>query len=159
MPLFLDRDGVINKNARPHEYITRIGDFVFLPGTFESLQKLRDAGYDFYIITKQAAAARGLASYEDIAKTNAYMEQKLADAGVPLSGVYCCTHGYDDGCDCRKPKPGLFFQAAREHHIDLSRAVFLGDSEEDKKAGAAAGVRTIIIPQDAGVVAALPQLI
>jgi D-glycero-D-manno-heptose 1,7-bisphosphate phosphatase len=79
--------------------------------------------------------------------------------GVSIGGIYYCPHGWDDGCACRKPKPGMLYQAAREHDIDLTRAVFVGDDERDKEAGDAAGVRTILIPSDEGVAAALPSIL
>lgn len=157
--LFLDRDGVINRKAPPHEYITSIAEFVFLPGTIETLQKLQTAGYLFYIVTNQAGIGRGKMTMADVDSIHAHMKNELRKAGVEIAGIYMCPHTEADACDCRKPKPGMFLKASIEDDIDLSKALFVGDSENDAAAGEAAGVRTILVQSDTGIFAALPELL
>ena len=73
------------------------------------------------------------------------MRAELEKLGVTIAGIYVCPHGWDEGCECRKPKPGMLFQTAREHDIDLTRAVFIGDDERDGEAAAAAGCSYIMV--------------
>jgi len=157
--LFLDRDGTLNVKAPKAEYVKRPEEFGFLPGAVEALKKLFDAGYEFYIISNQSGIARGAMTEADLTAIHAKMQGELQKQGVKISAVYYCPHGWDSTCECRKPKPGMLFQAAREHNIDLSCTIFIGDDERDKEAGDAAGVKTILVPSDVGVAAALPVLL
>jgi histidinol-phosphate phosphatase family protein len=145
---FLDRDGVINRKAPKAEYIKSWSEFVFLPGAIDGMKLLAQGGYRIFIITNQAGVARGVMTESQVAEIHASMEKALADHGVEIEAVYCCMHGWDDGCECRKPKPGMLLQAARNHHIDLSRAFFIGDDERDLEAGDAAGCRTRLVDSE-----------
>lgn len=145
--IFLDRDGVINKKAAEHDYIKNWGEFEFVPGAVEALKLLTDAGYDIYIISNQRGIARGMMSHEDLADIHRRMTEELARAGVRIAGIYYCPHGKDDDCFCRKPRPGIFFRAAREHHINLTKAVMIGDKESDVAAGKAAGCRVLLVKE------------
>ena len=158
-PLFIDRDGVINRSAVLPGYTRFVEEFEFLPETFESLQKLRDAGYDFYIITNQAGIARGQASREEIDVIHEYMKTELNKHGVVLRGIYMCPHQDSDNCDCRKPKPGLLLQAISEHNLEPKDVIFVGDRKTDMEAAEAAGARGILIPSEVGLRAALEKLI
>lgn len=157
--LFLDRDGTLNAKAPKANYIKTPEAFVFLPGAVDALATLQKRGFELYIISNQAGIARGAMTEDDLSLINKKMLETLKKHGVEIRDMYYCPHGWDDGCDCRKPKPGMFFRAAREHDIDLSRACFVGDDERDKEAGKAAGLRTIIVPHDKGIAAALPELL
>jgi D-glycero-D-manno-heptose 1,7-bisphosphate phosphatase len=88
--LFIDRDGVINKSVKLPNYLSRIEQFEFLPNTLASLRRLRDAGYELYVITNQAGVARGQATQEDIDAIHAYMENELEKEGIELRGIYVC---------------------------------------------------------------------
>lgn len=142
--IFLDRDGVINKKPADHDYVKRWGEFEFVPGAAEAVKLLTDAGYEIYVISNQRGIARGLMSSEDLLDVNRRMAEELARSGGRIAGVYHCPHGKDENCFCRKPNPGMLFQAAREHHINLTKAVMVGDSASDEAAGIAAGCRTIL---------------
>jgi len=142
--IFLDRDGVINKKAADDDYVKHWGEFEFVPGAVEAVKLLTDAGYQIYIISNQRGIARGLMTEEDLADIHRRMLDEFSRAGGRIAGVYYCPHGKEVNCFCRKPRPGMFFQAAREHHIDLTKAVAIGDSASDQAAGEAAGCRTII---------------
>jgi histidinol-phosphate phosphatase family protein len=134
----VDRDGTINRKAPKGEYVTNWETFDFLPGSIEGLQELSKKGYEIYIITNQAGIARGALTEQHLADIHAHMLTALEEKGVHVSGIYVCPHHWDAGCECRKPKPGMLFQAAREHRFDLTNAVFIGDDERDGEAAAAA---------------------
>ena len=143
--IFLDRDGVINKKPSKADYIKNWDEFEFLPGAMEALKLLTQNGYEIYIISNQAGIARGMMTKDDLKEIHEKMKKELENHGAKISGIYHCPHGWDEGCECRKPKPGMFFQAAREHHIDLTKTIFIGDDERDLQAGNAAGCKTILI--------------
>jgi len=143
--IFLDRDGVINQTPPAHDYVKDWTEFKFLPGVVEILQKMNQNGYQLFIITNQRGIARGLMKEEDLAAIHNRMQKELAEKGVIIAGIYYCPHDDADECDCRKPKPGLLFRAARDHYLDLTKTIFIGDSESDVQAGQAAGCRTILL--------------
>ncbi len=158
-PLFLDRDGVINQKAPAHEYITKVEDFIFLPGAIDALRTLQEAGWEFYIVTNQAGIARGKMSLDDLSAIHEHMRRELKDRGVEIKHIYYCPHGYDDGCDCRKPKPGMLLQAAQEHGVNLSEAFYVGDEERDEQAARAVGTAFIKVSSKIGIAEALPVLL
>lgn len=143
--IFLDRDGVINKKPPKADYVKNWNEFEILSGSIEAISILIKNGYDIYIISNQAGIARGMMTTDDLNEIHENMVNRIEKNGGKILGIYYCPHGWDEGCECRKPKPGMFFQAAREHHIDLTKAVFIGDDERDVEAGEAAGVKTILV--------------
>ena len=143
--IFLDRDGVINKKAPKADYVKCWDEFEFLPGSVEAITLLTKKGYELYIISNQAGIARGMMTTNDLEEIHKNMTNEIEKKGGKILGIYYCPHGWDEGCECRKPKPGMFFQAAREHHFDLTKTVFIGDDERDAEAGEAAGVKTILV--------------
>jgi D-glycero-D-manno-heptose 1,7-bisphosphate phosphatase len=144
--VFLDRDGVINRavvrDGKPYPP-ARGEDLELLPGVPEALAALKRAGYLLLVVTNQPDVARG-------AQSRALVEAMHADllARLPLDEVRCCYHDDAEGCDCRKPKPGMLLAAARDHGIDLGASFMVGDRWRDTEAGLAAGCTTIFI--DAG---------
>ena len=143
--IFLDRDGVINKKAQKADYIKRWDEFEFLPGSTEAMILLTKNAYEIYIISNQAGVAREMMTEDNLKEIDEKMRNELRKHSAGISDIYYCPHGWDEGCECRKPKPGMFFQAAREHHIDLTKAIFIGDDERDLQAGDAAGCKTILV--------------
>jgi D-glycero-D-manno-heptose 1,7-bisphosphate phosphatase len=144
--LFLDRDGVINLDIG---YLHRAEDCVFVPGIFELVRQARKADYDVFVATNQAGIARGYYSEEMFAAFTGWMLEQFAARGAPITHVYYCPHhptagigDYGIACECRKPAPGMFLRAAREHGIDLSRSIMVGDAETDMAAAQAAGIPT-----------------
>jgi D-glycero-D-manno-heptose 1,7-bisphosphate phosphatase len=137
--VILDRDGVLNRRPPKAEYVRRPEEFEWLPGSLEALKLFHDAGYRVIVVSNQAGIARGAMSEGDLAAVHARMLHDVDDAGGRIDAIYHCPHGWDDGCDCRKPRPGMLFQAQREFALDLSRTVFVGDDERDAKAAEAAG--------------------
>jgi D-glycero-D-manno-heptose 1,7-bisphosphate phosphatase len=144
--IFLDRDGVINKKPPKADYVKSWNEFEFLPGSIEAINILTKNGYDIYIISNQAGIARGMMTENDLKEIHEKMKNELKKHSAKISSdIYYCPHGWDEGCECRKPKPDLFFQAAREHHIDLTKTIFIGDDERDLQAGNAADCKTILV--------------
>jgi len=143
--IFLDRDGVINKKAPKADYVKNWDEFEFLPGSIEAISLLTKSGYDIYVISNQAGIARGIMTEHDLKEIHQNMTNEIEKKGGKILVIYYCPHGWDERCECRKPKPGMFFQAAREHHFDLTKTVFIGDDERDVEAGEAAEIKTILV--------------
>ena len=141
---FLDRDGVINVD---HGYVVRREDFAFVPGVFDAARRLHAGRWALVVVTNQSGIGRGLYTEQDFRTSADWMRQRFADEGAPLAGVYFCPHhptdalgSYRRDCDCRKPGPGMFLQAARELGIDLEGSAMFGDRHSDLAAARAAGV-------------------
>ena len=143
--IFLDRDGVINKRPPKADYVKNWKEFEFLPGAIEALRLLNQNSYEIYIITNQPGIARGMMTEEDLRLIHQKLEEELEKNKAKINGIYCCLHGWNDGCECRKPKPGLLFQAAREHHLDLTKTILIGDDERDIQVGESVGSKTILV--------------
>jgi len=137
--VILDRDGVLNVRPPKAEYVRRPEDFHWLPGAREALGRLTGAGYRVIVVSNQAGVGRGLMTEGDVEAVNDRMRADAEAAGGRIDAVYYCPHDWDEGCECRKPKPGMLFQAQREHDLDLTRTPFLGDDERDGEAADAAG--------------------
>ena len=129
--IFLDRDGVLNERPPKAEYICKPEDFVWLPEAKEAVQKLTDSGYFIIMISNQAGIARGTMTEEDFENVQKKMNSDLEEIGAHVDAVYYCPHGWDDDCECRKPKPGMIYQAQKDYSIDLSKCVLMGDDERD----------------------------
>ncbi|MCC8050309.1 MAG: HAD family hydrolase [Clostridiales bacterium] len=140
--VFLDRDGLINRQAPPHQYITKWEEFEFLPGVPEAIHKLNKAGYLVLIVTNQRGIARGMMTVEAVEKIHRQMCKNLNKIGAHIDGIYVCPHNAGE-CHCRKPDIGLFLRAERDFRIDKETSWMVGDSESDVQAGQNYGVRTI----------------
>lgn len=143
--IFLDRDGVINKRPPKTDYVKRWDEFTFLPGSIEAIKLLKNKGYKIFIVTNQPGIARGVMSEADLNLIHQKMQQELKNQGVKIDGIYYCPHGWDDGCKCRKPEPGLLLKASREHFFDLTKSIFIGDDKRDAEAGEKVGCKTILV--------------
>lgn len=143
--LFLDRDGVINIEK---EYLYKIEEFEFIDGVFSRCQHFQENGYLLIVITNQAGIARGKYTEKDFSLLNQWMLQQFNYAGILISKVYHCPHHpeFTGACECRKPKPGMLYQAQKEFNLDLSQCVLVGDKEGDIQAGINAGIsRNILV--------------
>ncbi len=143
--VLLDRDGVINHRRGQAQYVSTPEQLEFLPGVLESFKQLGEAGYKILIITNQPGIARGDLSETDLGAIHDKLRSAMEEQGVRESGIYYCPHNWDDGCPCRKPEPGMLFEAAQDHHLLLSQYYFVGDDERDVQAGQTAGTKTIFI--------------
>ena len=148
--IFLDRDGVINKPARPHEYILDRESFVVLPGVYEALRMFNTSGFRVFVITNQRCIARKLATLEQVNALNRYMTEDFREHGCYVDGIYICPHGDSDNCTCRKPKPGLLIQAQKDLEasgftVDKESSWMIGDLESDIETGRNYGVNTFLV--------------
>lgn len=140
--VFLDRDGVINRKAPEGEYVTRWEQMNFLPGVANAISLFNRAGFRVIVISNQRCVAKGLITGRGVERLHERMRCALAQEGATIDAVYYCPHEKDDHCHCRKPGPGMLFQARQDHGIDLSASWMIGDSEADVEAGKNAGCRT-----------------
>jgi D-glycero-D-manno-heptose 1,7-bisphosphate phosphatase len=141
--VFIDRDGVLNERMPRAEYVTSWERWKWLPGALEGLRMLKEAGYLSLMITNQPGVVRGAMTAVELDAIHSAMSAEAAAAGGRIDRIYECRHNWDDGCECRKPRPGMLFAAQRDYHLDLSRMVFFGDDERDGQAARAAGCRWI----------------
>lgn len=151
--IFLDRDGTINKYVG---FLRNIDDFELIDGAADAIKKINDSGYLAIVITNQPVIARGEVSLEELDEIHRKMETLLGQKGAYLDGIYYCPHHPDKGfegerieykidCDCRKPKPGLIFKAAKDFNIDLASSYMIGDGENDVLCGKNAGCMSKLI--------------
>jgi histidinol-phosphate phosphatase family protein len=140
--VFFDRDGTI---ARDVHYCRRPEDFVLFPEATKTIRLLNDHGFKVIITTNQSGVARGYFSEETLGRIHEKMKAELASEGAHVDGIYYCPHHPDDNCECRKPKPALVFQAARDLDIDLKHSFVVGDLQKDIDLGKAAGCHTILV--------------
>lgn len=138
--IFLDRDGTINKRAPKACYIEKKEDFVWLDGAQEAIRLLKENDYRVIIVSNQPGIARGNMTEETLADIHNKMQCDLEkEIGYRIDKVYYCPHNWDEGCDCRKPKPGMLFMAQKDFSLNLHRCILVGDDDRDIEAGEAAG--------------------
>jgi len=141
--VFIDRDGVINVDLGG--YVTRPEDFRFEAGSVEALKHLADRGWDIIVISNQAGVGDGVFTQQALEEVHAKMIADLEREGIGILGSYYCLHGKNAGCVCRKPAPGLFQRAAREHTFEPAQTFFIGDKASDIEAGKRFGLKTILV--------------
>ena len=135
--VFLDRDGVINIDKN---YVYKIEDFEFVDGIFEKLRDYQKRGYLLIVVTNQSGIGRGYYTEEDFQKLTSYMLSELEKEGIKIAKVYHCNHSPEEGCECRKPNPGMLLKAKEEFNIDMKNSIMIGDKESDMEACKRAGV-------------------
>jgi D-glycero-D-manno-heptose 1,7-bisphosphate phosphatase len=135
--VFLDRDGTINRDSPG--YVKHRDEFEFLPGSLQAIAALTTNGFTNIVITNQSALPRKLISLAELERLHAMMRQSVRSSGGEIKDIFYCPHMPEDGCDCRKPAPGLILRAQRKHSIDLVDAVMVGDSYRDIACGIKAG--------------------
>ncbi len=141
--IFIDRDGVINVDRGG--YVTRPEDFRFEKGVVSAMKELCDQGYGIVIISNQAGIGDGVFAYEQLEAVQQHMLGVLKQNGVPVLGSYYCLHGKQASCGCRKPKTGLFKQAAADFYFEPAETFFIGDKAGDIEAGKKFGLKTILV--------------
>jgi histidinol-phosphate phosphatase family protein len=137
--VLLDRDGTLVVDVPYNGEPDRVQP---MPGAREALERLRSAGVRTAVISNQSGVARGLISEEQVRAVNARVDELLG----PLGPWLVCTHGPDDGCDCRKPRPGLVLRAAKALGVGAERCAVVGDIGADVEAARAAGARAVLVP-------------
>ena len=140
--IFLDRDGVINKEVN---YLHKIDDFEFIGGIFDACLYFQSLGYKIIIITNQSGIARGYYSAIDYEKVTQWMLGQFKQKNINILDIFHCPHGPDSTCDCRKPKPGMFLKAKDKHNTDMEKSWLIGDKEVDVIAANAAGIENTIL--------------
>jgi len=146
--ILLDRDGVINFDSP--DYIKTAAEWRPIPGSLEAIAMLRAHGAKVAVCTNQAGIARGKFSAADLAAIHSKLNSVLAALDTRLDGLTYCPHHPDDGCDCRKPKPGMLLAMMREFAADPTETVFVGDSLRDLQAANAAGCKAVLVRTGAG---------
>lgn len=155
--VFLDRDGIINKDRA--DYTFRINDFIFVDDIFESLKKLKNKNYLLIVISNQAGIARKVYSMSDAERVHAYMQEAMKQRGIEIDEIYYCPHHDSDGrCLCRKPDSLLIEKALARFAIDASRSFFIGDRQRDMDAAAKAGVSGILVASDSTILSIADML-
>ena len=140
--IFLDRDGVINKEV---EYLFRIADFEFNEGVFDACLYFQHLDYKIIIISNQSGIARGYYSEKDYLELTEWILDQLRTKGISILDILYCPHGPESTCDCRKPKPGMLIEAKNKYNISMKDSWMIGDSESDIKAANAAGIFNTIL--------------
>jgi D-sedoheptulose 7-phosphate isomerase len=144
--VFLDRDGVINRNRA--DYIKSWDEFVFLPGVEEAIRKLNEKGYAIVVVTNQAVVGHKIIRLEVLNDIHARMDSALYSQGAMISKIYYCPHVPADNCKCRKPRNGMIEQAFKELPLDREKGIMIGDSYTDIEAGQKSGLTTILLSGD-----------
>ncbi len=143
--VFLDRDGVINRKLPEDRYVRNHEEFELLPGVRAALSIFSRLGYLLVVVTNQRGIARGIMDEAQLCNVHDYMKLRFSERDVCLDGLYYCPHDRDEGCECRKPRPGMILNAARDLNIDLDKSFLIGDSDSDIAAARNAGVRAVRI--------------
>lgn len=141
--IFLDRDGVINRNRA--DYVKSWDEFEFLPGSRHAIAALTRAGHRIFVVTNQACVGKGLVSATAVEQIHRRMIRAIGLAGGRVEAILWCPHRADEGCGCRKPAPGLLLQAREIYGVSLSQAIVVGDSVSDLRAATAVGVPAILV--------------
>lgn len=141
--VFLDRDGVIIENRS--DYVKSWEEVRFLPRALEALRRLSSSEHAVVLVTNQSAVGRGIISQEQAMAINRQVIAEIVAQGGRVDACYVCPHRPDEGCDCRKPAPGMLLRAGAELGLDLSRSYLVGDAVTDIEAARAAGVRGILV--------------
>lgn len=144
-PIFLDRDGVINRYPGDTKYVTSWKEFYFLPNAKKAIALLNTKHYPVFIVSNQAGVSKGIYSQKTLDEITKRMLAELQRSNAKINGVFYCTHRDEDNCSCRKPKTGLLKQAINENNISLKHSFFIGDTIRDIDTAKAAGCKSILV--------------
>ncbi len=146
--IFIDRDGVINKDPggwTEHDYITDWNDFYFLPGVLEALRILNEKGIKVIIVSNQGGISKGFFTKDKLDEINTMMVKKIRENGGDVEESFYCPHSSADNCSCRKPLPGMLEMASKKYSIDPKKTYFIGDDKRDIIAGKSIGCKTVLV--------------
>ncbi len=141
--ILLDRDGVINHDS--DDYIKSTDEWHPITGSLEAIALLNQHDYKVVVITNQSGLARGYYNEATLAEIHKKMRQLTAEKGGTIEAIYYCPHAPTDNCDCRKPKPGLLKQFAKENNVSLRNIYFIGDKLSDIQAALAANAKPMLV--------------
>ena len=140
--IFLDRDGVVNKEVR---YLYKLSDFEFIDGIFDACLYFQKLGYEIVIVTNQSGIARGYYDENDYLRLTEWMLGQFNDNGINILDTFYCPHSPASLCECRKPKPGMLIEAKHKHDISMKDSWMIGDKETDIEAANLAGITNTIL--------------
>ncbi|MBU1062524.1 MAG: HAD family hydrolase [Candidatus Omnitrophica bacterium] len=143
--IFLDRDGVINRDPGKGDYIKSWKEFQFLPGAIEAIKRLNENGFEIFVISNQAGVGRGLFAKSALDEITGNMLKEISLHGGKIRSVTYCLHRTDEGCRCRKPATGMIEDATKGLEINFKDTYFIGDSFFDVGAGNNMGCKTILL--------------
>jgi D-glycero-D-manno-heptose 1,7-bisphosphate phosphatase len=146
--VMIDRDGVINEDS--DEFIKSVAEWRPIAGSLEAIASLHRAGWQVAVVTNQSGVGRGLYDEATLAQIHEHMRSRVRAAGGELAGVYYCPHLPDAGCDCRKPKPGMFRALERDLGVSVVGAPYIGDRMSDVEAAEAVGARPMLVRTGTG---------
>jgi D-glycero-D-manno-heptose 1,7-bisphosphate phosphatase len=142
--IFLDRDGVVN--VERGEYTWRVEDFMLTVGLIDFLQWGKNNDFLLIVISNQGGIGKGIYTRDDVEKAHQYLKAQLAEKNIFLTDIFYCPHHPNTGkCLCRKPEPVLLEKAIAYYQVDVSKSIFIGDSQRDVEAGIKVGLHTILI--------------
>ena len=158
--LFLDRDGTLNVRPPKACYVEKPEDFKWIKGSMEAVRILKEAGWRLILVSNQPGIARGNLTRESLEQIHKKMQEDLKrETGYELDALYYCPHNWDENCECRKPKPGLLYQAQKDFSLDLTKCYLIGDDERDIQAGEAAGCHCIMVNETYNLLDAVKELL
>lgn len=146
--IILDRDGVINEDS--DDYIKTVDEWIAIPSSITAIARLSKAGWTVAVATNQSGIARGYYPLEVLDAMHARLHELVAEQGGEVGLIVYCPHGPDDGCDCRKPKPGMLHQIAAHYATELTGVWFVGDSSGDLNAALAVDCQPILVKTGKG---------
>ena len=147
--IVLDRDGVINHDS--DAYIKSQEEWLPIDGSLEAISRLNHGGYTVVVASNQSGLARGYFDIEALSSMHRKMDEMLTKLGGQVDAVFYCPHGPDDGCACRKPKPGMLLDIGQRFNVSLKDVVFIGDSISDIKAASNANAKAVLVRTGKGV--------
>ncbi|MGV6396173.1 D-glycero-beta-D-manno-heptose 1,7-bisphosphate 7-phosphatase [Pseudomonas caspiana] len=146
--LILDRDGVINHDS--DAYIKSVEEWIPIPGSIEAIAQLSKAGWTVAVATNQSGIARGYYDLATLDAMHARLRELVAEQGGEVGLIVYCPHGPDEGCDCRKPKPGMLQAIAQHYQVELAGLWFVGDSSSDLKAALSVDSQPVLVKTGKG---------
>lgn len=155
--IFLDRDGVINQERK--DYVKNLNEFLILDGVVDAIKILKQNNFLVIVITNQSAINRNLLSVEMLDKIHAHLQDYLKKSGTHIDAVYYCPHTPEDNCSCRKPKPSLLLQAARDFQIDFKKSWMIGNSVTDIDAAKVIGCNWILLEKGENLLQVVKKLV
>ncbi|OZI30905.1 D-glycero-beta-D-manno-heptose-1,7-bisphosphate 7-phosphatase [Bordetella genomosp. 10] len=147
--IILDRDGVINQDS--DAFVKSPDEWIALPGSLQAIARLREADWTVVVASNQSGLGRGLFDMATLNAIHAKMRREVVVAGGAIDAIFICPHLPDEGCDCRKPLPGMYRQIAARYDVDLAGVPAIGDSLRDLQASAAVGCAPWLVKTGNGI--------
>ena len=155
--IFLDRDGVINKERK--DYVKSVEEFQIIDNIPKVIKILKEKGFVVIVITNQSAINRGLVTIETLNEIHNHLQKILKDNNTSIDDFYFCPHIPDENCQCRKPNPGMLIKAVQDHDIDMNQSFMIGNSLTDVQAAQKAGCKGILLNQNQTLLELVTNLI